>query len=421
MPPKRRYSERLQSRSPRRSETQSDERSTAYDNSKRRRNEPQDGLPTVLSTRISPNRDTPSTDSRTELEGDEVLFLLGTATIKLRREQLQEAFGYFTKFPTEEFPKKFSRSCKDPPNWSYCCLLPSKEVNIDNNHQQNVPLQFVETYQTLLQIVCVDAQTLRVSLKGKEPDHLAKVASLLSRYGATDSVKFDFGGHLLDAVVEKDLLGDHPCVMLEIGFFLKREDYFCTAMIEVVRQYHTTKSDVRRLPKDLEDSVFENVRKLEACVQAVRMDILWTLLITSNSNSMLASGVILQHMLESHEEAIFTTEPTNPKVYHALRALRDWHPSRFQNRMVPNVYYQLRKHDQMISSTMEILSDLREMNEDMVEQAEGQIWEGNHFRLGLVYGEGERMLQEIHELIDPIMDNVHPWFVVEPPINFPWR
>lgn len=75
-------------------------------------------------------------------------------------------------------------------------------------------------------------------------------------------------------VVEKDLLRDDPCAMLEIRYFLKREEYFRTVMTAVVRQYHTTKSDVRYLYNDLRNSVADNVRKLEIRVQQLRINIL---------------------------------------------------------------------------------------------------------------------------------------------------
>lgn len=127
MPPKRRYSERLQGRNPGRPETHSDEQTTSANNSKRRRTEPQDEVSAAPSTRTSPNGDAPSATSRVELEENEVLILIGALTMRVRRETLRDAFGFFAKFSIEDFPRKFSLSCRgDPDMWSSWRLLPSE-------------------------------------------------------------------------------------------------------------------------------------------------------------------------------------------------------------------------------------------------------------------------------------------------------
>lgn len=128
MPPKRRFSERLQSRGSERPETHSNEQSTSADNSKRRRTEPEDETSAALSTQTSPNGDAPSSTSGIELE-DEVLIQIGALTIRVYRERLRETFGFFAKFSTEDFPKKFSLSCRgDPDIWSSWRLIPN-DVN----------------------------------------------------------------------------------------------------------------------------------------------------------------------------------------------------------------------------------------------------------------------------------------------------
>lgn len=113
MPPKRCHSEPLEDRS-------STPESTSADKMKRRRTEPEDeGIPAV------PSDSAVSSVSNTELADYEVSILLGTLTIKVRRQQLRDAFGYFAKYTLEEFPKQFSFTAKnDPEDWLSWWLLP---------------------------------------------------------------------------------------------------------------------------------------------------------------------------------------------------------------------------------------------------------------------------------------------------------
>ncbi|EKG13819.1 hypothetical protein MPH_09000 [Macrophomina phaseolina MS6] len=138
MPPKRRRSGRLKSRDPERPESRSPERSETYsfhtgekntsaNDPKRRRTEPKDDVPAVLSTTTSLNDNTLSTISSTEPEEHEVLIMLGAFTMRIRRQQLRDAFGYFRSFTPEEFPKQFSLLSKaDPEDWSSWWLLHSE-------------------------------------------------------------------------------------------------------------------------------------------------------------------------------------------------------------------------------------------------------------------------------------------------------
>lgn len=280
-----------------------------------------------------------------------------------------------------------------------------------------------EAHQSLLELVSLDLKTLRISLKKRELDVWPGIACLLARYEATESIKLDFGGHLLDVVVEKDLLRDDPCAMLEIGYFLKREEYFRTAMTAVVRQYHTTKSDVRHLCDDLRNSVADNVRKLEIRVQQLRMNILWKLSLASDCSSMLAYGNILQRLMRDHEAAIFIKEPTNPKVYYALRALRDWRWNIFEDRMVPEIYRQLFEHDRMISSAERAVAvaSWKESSEGEADALGKELHEANYFSLQLVRDAGQRVLREISEQVDACLDNDHSYFRVDPPTTYPWK
>lgn len=278
-----------------------------------------------------------------------------------------------------------------------------------------------ETYQTLLELVSLDLQTLRMSLKERRLVVWSGIACLLARYEATDSTKLDFSGHLLDVVVEKNLLRDHPCEMLEIGYFLKREEYFRMAMIEVVRQYHTAKSDVQCLNENVRVSVIDNVRELEIRVQKARMDIFSKLFAASHCSSILASGIILQQLMRDHGSAVFIREPTDPTVYIALRALRDWRWQRFKGRMVPEVYRQLHGHDQIVSDIRELIKEMRWREDEAADEYERQLEEGNFLSLQLVRREGQRILQEIAQLLDPIMDDDHSYFLVDPPTDYPWK
>lgn len=117
MPPKRCHSDRS-----------STPESTSADKMKRRRTEPEDeGIPAVPSTPTSSSDSAVSSVSNTELADYEVFILLGTLTIKVRRQQLRDAFGYFAKFTLEEFPKQFSFTAKnDPEDWLSWWLLPSE-------------------------------------------------------------------------------------------------------------------------------------------------------------------------------------------------------------------------------------------------------------------------------------------------------
>lgn len=277
-----------------------------------------------------------------------------------------------------------------------------------------------EAHKSLLELIYLDLTTRRMSLKARESSFWADIAILLARYEATDSVKFRFEGHLLNAVVEDDILRKDPCSILEAGFNLKHEGLFRRAMVEIVRRFHATKTDLGRLSDGLRDCVTSNARELENIIQQIRMNILWTLCCSSDSSSKLASNIIFQRLMEDHQEAVFLLEPTNPKVYHALRALRDWKWDKFESCMAPETFLQLETHDRIVESTYDVIYGTKGRVEGADELKE-ELDKAENLSLDSVLHQGQRLLRQTFDHINPFMDDDRSFFLIKPPTTFPWQ
>lgn len=72
---------------------------------------------------------------------------------------------------------------------------------------------------------------------------------------------------------------------------------------------------------------------------------------------------------------------------------------------------------------LDVFENMRYSEDDHdydIEQMVPQIRESTRFGLRLVCHEGKKMLQEISQHIDPIMDKDHSCFLVDTPTDYPW-
>ncbi|EKG13818.1 hypothetical protein MPH_08999 [Macrophomina phaseolina MS6] len=124
-------------------------------------------------------------------------------------------------------------------------------------------------------------------------------------------------------------------------------------------------------------------------------------------------------MMQDHGEAFFILEATDPKVYYALRALRDWQSDIFEDRMLPEIHSQLEKQEQIFDDTWAVIHGTKGRDENAVKLAE-KLEQGNEFGIDLVLSEGRRMLDEMFQYISH-MDDDRSFFLVDPPTEFPWE